>query len=48
LILLSIYNIHFEERVKRKEFIESRFDRIYSLGEKEEPQQKKTLSKKGP
>jgi len=47
LFLLTVYNMPFEERVKRKELIESRYDRICSLGEKAEPPPIKIPGKKG-
>ena len=47
LFLLSVYNMPFEERVKRKELIESRYDRICSLGERAEPPPIKIPGRKG-
>ena len=37
----------FEERVKRRNHIESRYDRICGFGEKEEPPHVKTAGRKG-
>jgi len=45
--LLSIYMMPFEERVKRRNHIESRYDRICGFGEKEEPPPVKTAGRKG-
>ena len=45
--LLSIYMMPFEERVKRRNYIESRYDRICGFGEKEEPPLVKTAGRKG-
>ncbi|HPE74642.1 MAG TPA: IS66 family transposase [Draconibacterium sp.] len=47
LFLLSVYNMPFEERVKRKELIESRYDHICILGEKAEPLPIKMSGRKG-
>lgn len=47
LFLLNVYNMPFEERVKRKETIESRYNIICSLGEKAEPPPTKIPGKKG-
>ncbi len=47
LFLLSVYNMPFEERVKRKELIESRYDHICSLGERAEPPPIKIPGRKG-
>lgn len=47
LFLLDLYNMPFEERVKRKETIESRYDLICSLGEKAEPPPTKIPGTKG-
>ena len=47
LFLLNVYNMPFEERVKRREIIESRYDRICSFGEKAEPPPIKIPGKKG-
>ena len=44
--LLSIYMMPFEERVKRRNYIESRYDRICGFGEKEEPPPVKTAGRK--
>ena len=45
--LLSIYLMPFEERVKQRKQIESRYDRICGFGEKEEPPSVKTAGRKG-
>lgn len=45
--LLSIYMMPFEERVKRRNHIESRYDRICGFGEKAEPPPVKTAGRKG-
>jgi transposase len=47
LFLLNVYNMPFEERVKQKELIESRYDRICNLGEKAEPPPRKITGRKG-
>jgi transposase len=47
LFLLTVYNMPFEERIKRKELIESRYDRICSFGEKAEPPPIKIPGTKG-
>lgn len=47
LFLLNVYKMPFEERVKRKELIESRYDRICSFGEKAEPPPIKVPGRKG-
>lgn len=45
--LLSVYKMPFEERVKRRNHIESRYDRICRMGEKAEPLPVKTSGRKG-
>jgi len=45
--LLSIYKMPFEERVKQRNHIESRYDRICGFGEKVEPPPVKTAGRKG-
>jgi len=45
--LLSIYMMPFEERIKRRNHIESRYDRICGFGEKTEPPPVKTAGRKG-
>ena len=45
--LMHVYEMPFEERVKRRQHIEYRFSRICSLGEKAEPPPRKTPGKKG-
>jgi len=45
--LLSVYMMPFEERVKRRNHIESRYDRICGFGEKKEPPPVKTAGRKG-
>ena len=45
--LLSIYMMPFEERVRQRNHIESRYDRICWFGEKEEPPPVKTAGRKG-
>jgi len=45
--LLSVYMMPFEERVKRRKYIESRYDRICGIGEKAEPPLMKTTGRKG-
>jgi transposase len=47
LFLLSVYKMPFEERVKRRKHIESRYDRICDIGEKAEPPPVKTKGRKG-
>lgn len=47
LFLLNVYNMPFEERIKRKELVESRYDRICSYGEKAEPPPIKIPGRKG-
>jgi transposase len=47
LFFLNIYEMPFEERVKRKEQIISRYDRICEIAEKAEPPPIKTPGKKG-
>lgn len=47
LFLLNVYNMPFEERIKRKELLESRYDRICSFGEKAEPPPIKIPGRKG-
>lgn len=45
--LLYIYMMPFEERVKRRNHLESRYDRICEFGEKQEPPPVKTEGRKG-
>ena len=45
--LLSVYKMSFEERVMRRKHIESRYDRICEIGEKEESPPVKTTGRKG-
>jgi len=45
--LMSVYKMPFEERIKRRQFIESRYNHICHLGEKSEPPPIKTPGKKG-
>jgi len=45
--LLSVYMMPFEERVKRRKYIESKYDRICGIGEKAEPPPMKTTGRKG-
>jgi transposase len=45
--LMHVYEMPFEERVKRRDHIEDRFSLICSLGEKAEPPPRKTPGKKG-
>ncbi len=45
--LLSVYKMPFEERVKQRKQIESRYDRICNIGEKAEPPPVKTTGSKG-
>jgi transposase len=45
--LLSVYMMPFEERVKRRTHIESRYDRICGFGEKAEPPPVKTAGGRG-
>jgi len=45
--LLSVSMMPFEERVKRRNYIESRYDRICSIGEKAESPPVKTTGRKG-
>lgn len=45
--LLSVYKMPFEERVKRRKHIESRYDRICEIGEKAESPPVKTTGRKG-
>ena len=45
--LMHVYEMPFEERVKRRDHIEERFSLICSLGEKAEPPPRKTPGKKG-
>jgi transposase len=47
LFLLDIYDMPFEQRVKRREHIESRYDRICSIGEKAEPPPVSTPGRRG-
>jgi len=45
--LMNIYQMPFEERVKKRQYIESRYDLICSIGEKLEPPPKKVKGKRG-
>jgi len=45
--LMNVYEMPFEQRVKRRQHIEDRYSRICSLGEKVEPPPRKTPGKKG-
>jgi transposase len=45
--LMHVYEMPFEERVKRRDQIEARFSLICALGEKTEPPPRKTPGKKG-
>ena len=45
--LLSVYKMSFEERVRQRKQIESRYDRICNIGEKAEPPPVKTTGRKG-
>ena len=45
--LLSVYMMPLEERVKRRNHIESKYDRICRIGEKSEPPPMKTAGRKG-
>ena len=45
--LMHVYEMPFEEQVKRRDHIEDRFSLICSLGEKAEPPPRKTPGKKG-
>jgi len=45
--LISVYMMPFEERIKRRKHIESKYDRICRIGEKEEPPPTKTTGRKG-
>jgi transposase len=45
--ILSVYEMPFEERVKRRKHIESRYARICKIGEKAEPHPLKIAGKKG-
>jgi transposase len=47
LFLISVYDMPFEERVKRRKHIESRYDLICSIGEKAEPPPVSTPGKRG-
>lgn len=47
LFLMSIYKMPFEERVKQKLIIESRYNRICNFGEESEPPPIKTQGKRG-
>ena len=44
---MHVYEMPFEERVKRRDQIEARFSLICHLGEKKEPPPRKTPGKKG-
>jgi transposase len=45
--IISVYEMPFEERAKRRKHIESRYVRICEIGEKAEPPPLKTTGKKG-
>ena len=45
--LMSVYEMPFEERIKRRKQIEARYILICSMGEKAEPPPKKTQGKRG-
>jgi len=45
--LMHVYEMPFEERIKRRDHIEERFSLICGLGEKAEPPPRKTPGKKG-
>lgn len=45
--LMSVYEMPFEERIKRRQHIESRYNLICGIGEKSEPLPKKTPGKRG-
>jgi len=45
--LMMVYEMPFEERVKRRKQIEDRYSLICNIGEKEEPPPKKTKGKRG-
>lgn len=45
--LMSVYEMPFDERVKQRQYIESRYNIICNIGEKSEPPPKKTLGKRG-
>jgi len=45
--LLAVYKLPFQERVKRRHLIESRYDRICGLGEMAEPPPVKTPGRRG-
>jgi transposase len=45
--LLNLYQMPFEERVRRRAYIEARYDRICRVGEKMEPPPIKTPGKRG-
>lgn len=45
--LMSVYEMPFDERVKRRQHIESRYNIICHIGEKSEPPPKKTSIKRG-
>ncbi len=45
--LMSVYEMPFEERIKRRQHIEARYNLICSLGEKAEPPPYKTPGKRG-
>ena len=47
LFLLSVYKMPFEERVRRRKHIESRYDLICNIGEKAESPPLKTAGRKG-
>lgn len=47
IFLMQIYEMPFEERVKRRQLIESRFKLICEIGEKSESPPQKTVGKKG-
>lgn len=47
LFLISVYDMPFEQRVKRRKHIESRYDLICSIGEKAEPPPVSTPGRRG-
>jgi transposase len=47
IFLLNLYQTSFEERIKRRQFIEARYDRILNIGNLAEPPPIKTIGKRG-
>jgi len=47
IFLMSVYEMSFDEKVKRRQQIESRYNIICDIGEKSEPPPKKTPGKRG-